>query len=358
MKKLGCILFAVMILFSFVCITACSNSRIDKEDEIRTMSNYMTRGMNTLSGDWIYGLALDKEKNPIFAKEKLDGSEYAPINTSSYAYQITVLDGWIYYITYNQSTKVNQIEKTSTSGSDSSIIIKAATDHEIGYLFIYKNELYYNDLVVTDETSEGKLYKCGLDGSNTQVVLEKPVYVPYIVNGKLYYEDDADFSTLHVCDLDGKNDKRISDDVVLSYVMNGEYIYYSTFNGEVSFNANNRITDETFDTVNYCICRMKMDGSEKEIVINANADYFGMNATTIYYIDNADECKLYSYDIATKSVKSISQDRYISNINISENRLGYFVYTDDYFSSASAAIDKNVYCDLDGQNTKSLFIED
>lgn len=55
-------------------------------------------------------------------------------------------------------------------------------------MFAYGEQLYYtvNSEPENGPTS-GKLYRTDLDGNNRTVILDKPVYFPYILNGQLVY---------------------------------------------------------------------------------------------------------------------------------------------------------------------------
>ncbi|MBQ6501482.1 MAG: DUF5050 domain-containing protein, partial [Mogibacterium sp.] len=97
------------------------------------------------------------------------------------------------------------------------------------YLQIVGDYLYYckyeNDRAVN-------YCRADLQGENEEVVFDKEIYWPYLVDNQLYYQDDADNETLHVYDLESKEDKKITDNRTYQYVLNDDYIYCIQYEGE------------------------------------------------------------------------------------------------------------------------------
>ena len=73
------------------------------------------------------------------------------------------------------------------------------------------------------------------------------IYLPNIVNDKIYYLGGDDASQIHRMDLDGTNNERIADDITAASInVDGDRIYYATDSAIYKIN-----TDGT-DSIKLC----------------------------------------------------------------------------------------------------------
>ena len=355
MKK---IVAAMLLSVMFLC-AACSggNSQADavnpnfemSQGDIIAMSNYMNGGNTAVSGTWIYGLSFKSNGNGVLTKIKTDGTEQTKLASKASRY-INIIDGWIYYLAFDWSASQWEIDKTRVSGEDETVLVSALGENRfLDYIFIYNDMIYYCELDESGDIPTGSFKCCDLNGENTKTVLDKAVYYPYILNDKIYYQDDNDYCRIHVCDLDGENDVILIDECVYNYVSDGNSIYYLTYeNKELDYAA----IREDYFCDKRIIRRCDMDGSNDETIIDFTSVLsFEMNGTNqLFYTDYNDECRLYSYDLESGEINLISQDNSVLEICIFENSLSYFDYDDDF-----RYIDNIYYCDLDGTNKIEIF---
>ena len=193
------------------------------------MSNYMNEGTTAEYGSWIYGTSFDSKGNGTLTKIKTDGTEQKRMS-SKYASYINISDVWLYYIGYDNKTETDNICRIRLSGSGEKVLSKCEDKKSsFSFLFIYNDKLYYSELTENGaDLAKGKFYSMDLDGKNKAVILNKAVYYPYIINNKLYYQDDNDYCHIHVCDLDGQNDKVFINEWVYQYIYDGKKFYYIT----------------------------------------------------------------------------------------------------------------------------------
>ena len=94
------------------------------------------------------------------------------------------------------------------------------------YLQVYDNALYYAD-------SKFRFMKCKLDGSDPQVVLDKAVYYPWVIDDEwIIYQDDADSETLHLYSVEKKYDTAITGAASEAPVIDGSTLWYTEPKGK------------------------------------------------------------------------------------------------------------------------------
>lgn len=50
-----------------------------------------------------------------------------------------------------------------------------------------------------------------------------------LINDNIYYQDDNDYCRIHVCDLDGSNDRVFINEYVYAFIFNGTDFHYLTY---------------------------------------------------------------------------------------------------------------------------------
>lgn len=324
-------------------------SENEMAEEILAMSNYMNGQNTVIDGVWMYGVSYDSNGQGVLSKIKKDGTEKTRL-TKCFPGYINIIDGWIYYLGYSRTDKSVSIRKVRVSGKNEEILIKSEKKNEIMYMFIYNNKIYYSENYEPEKGRiTGRFCSADLNGKNVKVILKKAVYFPYIVNGKLYYQDDNDKARLHVCDMNGSNDKVLIDKCVFKYVISGDNIYYMAKKKMPKFDKNCRIVNG--DSIDQIIGKCRIDGSKDEIVKDKiNVIDMMLNESSIYYTDDKDDSRLYVIDIESGHVDLISQDTNVTNIALFDDGIYYYDYDKD-----CNYIDNMYFADLDGTNKRKIF---
>lgn len=219
-------------------------------------------------------------------------------------------------------------------------------------MFIYDGKIYYAENKETkNDRITGGFYCTDLKGKNKKTILKKATYFPYIYNDKIYYQDDNDKCKMHVCNMDGSNDKALINNCIYQYIIDGEYIYYKAAKKMPKFNKNKRIVDE--ESVKYSIYRCNLDGTKDEVVVgSADVIDMAMNKNTIYYTDRNDDFRMYSMDKESGNIDLVTQSNKITNISMFEKGIYYFDY-----DNKGEYIDHMYYADLDGTSRNEIFGE-
>jgi hypothetical protein len=92
---------------------------------------------------------------------------------------------------------------------------------------VYDGWIYYS----TSEEDAWGAYKLRTDGTENLKIADFPIYIPNVVNDKIYYlhGDYAWAMQIYAMNLDGANNERVADDITaMSINVTGDWIYYAT----------------------------------------------------------------------------------------------------------------------------------
>lgn len=322
------------------------------QQEIIKMSNYMNDGKFELSGSLIYGMSFNDKGNGVLSKTKIDELSEMQIISSYHATYININNGWIYFLASNYDTDKETICKTRLSGKDKKTLVKTNSNNEnIDCMFIYNDKIYYSINNESKKNITGALYRCDLDGKNKTKILNKAVFYPYIIQDKLYYQDDNDYCKIHVCDLDGKNDTVFINEWVYQYICTGDNFYYITYENKNLSDKEIRKNSDNDKDYKRIIKKCDIYGKNNKTIIDfTNCYLFSMNKNTLIYIDRNDTFRAYTYNLKTNSVDLLSQNDYISDIIfLNESKVCYLDNAKDY-----DYVENIMICNIDGTNEQIL----
>ena len=160
---------------------------------------YMIGGAQYMSvvGDWIYYVQSGYADAPGLYRRKTDGSEEHYMAEGDIDY-INVVDGWIYF-----GTSSRELWKIRTDGSDETLIeVAQPEDNEyfrwtMRYAIVHEGKIYGLD-------SSHAIYVTGLDGKDTEKIIEGAIQDMAIGGGRLYYVlSDSGQKILYQANLDG-----------------------------------------------------------------------------------------------------------------------------------------------------------
>lgn len=287
-------------------------------------------GCATIQGEWIYYMSLSEDGMEIaLNKVKTDGTEKQILAQKDWEiYSINVVGNYIYFVAYEPTEQLeeastatayqnNKIYKLRTDGKELTVINDGQFSSESMAIYVVKDRIYYvgenyniysmdiyggdrtriNDkqtgfIGVTDkyilyndypdnpkDENDFVTYIMDLDGKNSRIINGKRLYNPNIIGNVVYYVNSEN-NAIHKVNVDGTGDTKIYDSKAYNMNVQGDYIYYLNYKDE-----NEGYTDDTV-----CIHRVKIDGTEHEIILEMEnyTSFINVVGDWIYYTDNAD----------------------------------------------------------------------
>lgn len=201
-------------------------------------------------------------------------------NIRNYGYA-AIEGNWIYYLAPNEDSSQVGIFKIKTDGTEKTELLMNEGDAQTEIVsinavgdYVYFISISSNE-ENTEDTIDNKIYRMKTDGSDLEVI----------------------------------NDNELNNDCYEIYVING-YIYYIDVNANVS--------------------KMKLDGTEKNVVAENGTGYLGLTENYIIYNnlpeENSTEYVTYIMNIDGTDPKPVIEGKRLYSVNIVDN---YIYYTDE-----------------------------
>lgn len=196
-------------------------------------------------GDWI--IYSNKSDSSALYKMKSDGTSKIKI-TSNPSSNINTYGDWIYY---TSSGKIRRIKADGTY--DTVVANGTVVTFRSGWIYYLNNN---------------KLYKARVDGCESTVLLDN-VMQSIIDDTAIYYKSTD--NKFYKADFNGINNVLVSDLIGHMYNFNGDYIYFSTYYQDGTYNG-------------YSILKMKKDGTGLTMITKAIANAIFVNNNYIFSI--------------------------------------------------------------------------
>lgn len=183
---------------------------------------------------------------------------------------------WIYYSNANVDSTV---WKMKADGSEQTQVLDVAAWH----ISIQNDWMYYR------EYESGHLCRFNLLDETKETLVARKVYEPKVVGHYIYYEDESNDSfDLYRIDIDGSNEVKLTDGIILYCVVTDKRIYY---------------LDTAVDRKGYSV---DLDGNDKQLWYAGRVGTIDYYDGVLYFTD-ADKGGLYSLDPNTNDIKQISK---------------------------------------------------
>lgn len=281
---------------------------------------------------WYYGTGWSKEDgSPCFQKLRSDGSDRTIIENEVIPIKIEEYEGYIYWINGN-----HQLHKALDSGDNPQQLFDKVTNFQI-----YDDSIYYE---YDNGEFNQELWKCDLDGKNSELVIDEPAYYCYIYDDKVIYQGDTDSKNvetgehLKIKDLDTDNTITLTTRHSYNPILDGENLYYL---GSETREGANTLYKMNLTTFNETI--LKENVSEPIQLLD---DY-------LYFSNPEDSNRLYKMDINGKNLQLVLQDKDAESIQVKSNGILYAIR--EYDSDGNALGVKHYYwADVDGGNPTEL----
>jgi|GEM_PF-4370681 len=301
---------------------------IDHQNEVQGQSIF------TFQDGWIYGQTFDNKGWYLFAKTNLDTGEWVDLD-KGYARSIHVVGDYVYYMldVRSENSEEDGIYRIRTNGEEREKLGNGLGSMQVKGNYIYYTDIRSSEFIALEEDSADAchLYRMNLNGENVEEILKKPVFHFYVFDELILYQDDFDGESLHICHIDGSNDKKLNNGISYSPIYDGSYIYYSK-------------DDEKGNSIG--IWRMELNGTDdRELCPLPTTECIAMYEDYIYFVNSADEGALYRVNKDGSDPTKVSMDKYISRIQFLDGMLKYTVFSNEY-----QTVKENAFSNPDGSD--------
>ena len=292
------------------------------------MGNYMCSGQTLIKDGWIYTFGVDPNSGiGGLVKMRIDGTEPVVIFENAVPYYTTVSGEYVYSVMQSEDGK-NNLYRARLGGEDSTKLLSNVT-----YFRIVDGHLYYCKVDSENQEQTKSFCRANLDGKEEEVILDKEIYCPYIVGDELFYQDDNDGETLHKYDVSSKEDIKITDEATYEYVLIDDSLY--CIQGE--------------DSMRGQIVRVDLSTLRKDLIFDGAGTGPLIPVGDLIVFQNAnDNYRLYSTDKNGDNINLITQDDYVTDVQVFEDKLVYWDCNSEF------SVDNKYICDIDGSNKKEL----
>ncbi len=277
-------------------------------------------------------------------------------NIRNYGYS-AYYKGKIYYVSPDADGKKIRINRVDKNGKNQKIILEV--EYNILSLNAYNDYLYFigTSSIESQEAEESsnitdyvdnKIYKMKTDGTGLEVINDNEFsnddYQIYVIKDRIYYIG-TDYN-IYYMDLNGSNRTQVNRNRSGFLGISDKYILYNDY--PIATNVAEREANASQDSEQYITYIMDIDGNnistfngDRLYSVNVVGDY-------IYYTDSDKNiCKVK----ADGSEKQVLIYTSAYNLNVSNNRIYYLNYKDEANNDYTVSI---FSCKLDGNDNKPI----
>lgn len=234
--------------------------------------------------NWIYGPNLSSGVGDVLKKANGGSERYNVGKTTRYYVGVKALIGP--YVYYWGQVNNNQFEivKMLTSGSNVNTIIPDV--HEV---------CFTDEFIYYTKGSDDKLYRCDLDGNNSELILDCEVFYPFAYGDVILYQKDADNESLHLYNMETNTDTKLNSYKSHYPIYDGEYIYY--------------LSEQNAKDDSLTFWKMRPDGTENtQIKVPFEACSMIIHEDYIYFTNYQDGLRIYRCKKDGSDVMQITQE--------------------------------------------------
>lgn len=340
MKKL--IALVLLTITLMVALTSCGGPTFDvNPTDMCNTFNYLPYG--TYNG-WYYGNYYDGE-DYYFALgqegELLSGyqdcSRISGVKDREIFRNVLFSNDYVYFLlNNNENASRNGLWRCTIGGSNLEQIQKG----KIQYLQVLDDKLIYGEIT---GVKQGNVYRCNLDGSDRELLIDKSAYYPYLSEDTLFYQDDYDHERLHMYNLKTEEDEALTKNHCYNYFIDGDYIFYIGIDDKgYREGKNDKLIKHNIKT-----------GEEEILADNVSGANLQTLDDKVYYIGDGENYRLYRIN-KDGTGNTLVVANYCSDIQIKDGMLYYIVLQEERGADGTWYFDKVYRSDLDGGNAQQL----
>ncbi|MBU3101784.1 MULTISPECIES: DUF5050 domain-containing protein [Clostridium] len=322
-----------------------------------------------IDNEWIYGI--DSKNSLGLVKTKLDGSGLTIIRSTRSYDKINVSTDWIYYINDDDNDSLYKVRK---DGNENQKISNSR-----------KYNVYNDSVFLLDDSADRNLYISNTTLTNTIKVSDDNMKNIVIVGDWIYYTNSDDNNKLYKIGSNGVNRQKLCDDnMSFGFKIVGDYVYYINHSSydqyyKIRTNGTERVAvkftpmfnivisdgwiyfSNNYTTIDGSLHRMKIDGTNEEIVSKDKLSDYGINAIFIkddyiYYINKSDNDSFYRVNKDGTGKIKISDDYMVDAIF--ENGWIYYGNRDDDWKPYKIKIDGTNKTKISSDNFYNFTVND
>lgn len=267
----------------------------DKNLRGNTQSNIQNHGTAVENEDYIFYI---NDRFQIFRAEKDFSNPVVLLyQTQGYSYSnLNVIEDWLYY---HHKNTFYRMDLDGNNNTEVFTLSGMSRPHIIGsWIYFYT----YNDK---------RIYKMDINGNNLQVLNDVPTYEMTVYQDKIFYCFNIDETYfLRSMGLDGQNKEPPGEIGALKMVVQDDYVFY-------------------VDAVSHNLCRWDMVNKERKDLTQQNVLNFSVDGEYIYYNHWSSEQYgypgqgLYRMDINGEDLVELSNDFDTGHFSITEEWIIY-----------------------------------
>ena len=312
-KVVMIIIFAVLICLIVLLVVFADKSRNLKENPAGTVGNtggnINNEGLFCQDGDIVY-FSNPNDNFNVYSMN-LDGSNQKKVLHMPAKY-LNVAGGYLYYNQVDTDTKMVYGFAAETHGIyrfklGSRNETKGYDRTVAGQVIVVDNDIYYQHY---DDTDGMTLYRCTINGEDKAEVLKKIVNLSCVMGGNIYYPDQDNAFYLNVLDSTTLNNSLFLNERMYQPVYSDGYIYYIAIGDD------------------YPLCRFDISSRTVEKLTEDRVDAFNVLGGVIFYQRNdKDSPALIRMAINGSSPTVIAMGNY-QNINMTSTYTYFHAYKD------------------------------
>ena len=196
--------------------------KYDKGDT-RQLCNYMLDGYYLIHDQTLYGKFFVDGKS-VFGSRKIKAGESIKvgdlkvIKKDGQAKFLVKKGKYFYYLWAPANGSTESICRMSISNGK----VKTLREGDVDYVQVRFGKIYFAD-------ADYKFCSMGLDGGNEQVIIDREIYMPYIIDKNwIIYQDDKDHERLHLASLGTDYDLALSKERTYAWTIKDKELYYTS----------------------------------------------------------------------------------------------------------------------------------
>lgn len=275
------------------------------KQDTSSLCNYMQDGQYLIDGSRIYGkYFIDGKCTFSCGTINEDGEEITVEDAKTFETggqaKFLVKEGkHIYYLWAPADGSTESIRRVNTETGETETL----REGDVDYVQLRFGKIYFAD-------AKFRFCVMNTDGDNEEVVLDKEVYMPYVIDkGWIIYQDDGDGEKLHLTNPASGYDRAVTGERTYSWTITGKTLYYtSTGDKEDEGKHKCRLHRMSLNELKTAesVKDMNIEVSEKHM-----GDSFEINSKSIYGGDGTHEALDAWNTYANKLYENGGQETYL-----------------------------------------------
>ncbi len=194
----------------------------DREDT-ENLCNYMMDGYYLIDEGVLYGKFFSGGKSvlgyrTVSGGKDIDAGKLHVIDKDGQGKFLVKRGNYIYYLWAPADGSTESIRRVNPDLGE----VEVLREGNVDYVQVRFGKIYFAD-------EKYKLHEMTVDGSKDNIVVDKEIYVPYVIDkGWIIYQDDHDGEKLHLASLTTDFDQSITRERTYTWTISGKKLFYTS----------------------------------------------------------------------------------------------------------------------------------